>query len=150
MRDDTDTKLLDPMPGRSGLSFLMRQLVRFNLVGVLNTAVDFSLFFLLSRFSMPYLLAQICSYSCGIANSYVCNKYWTFGVTGSNPGEMVKFATLNLLALALSVLLVFLCHSLLQMRLVPAKIVATLLTMLISFFGNRLWVFKPHPGPASR
>ncbi len=126
---------------------LLKQLVRFNLVGVLNTAVDFGLFFLLDRLGMPYLLAQTCSYGSGIVNSYIFNKYWTFGVTGIRTAELLRFATVNLASLIISILLVFLFHSLLQLPLLYAKIAATLLTMMISFSGNRLWVFKSESGP---
>lgn len=124
------------------LSVIFRQMLRFNLVGVLNTLVDFSLFFLLNAMGMPYLPAQACSYSCGIANSYFFNKYWTFEVNSTSAAEVARFAAINLAALALSLLLVYLFHSLLHFSLLPTKIAATLLTMLVSFCGARLWVFK--------
>jgi putative flippase GtrA len=124
------------------LSVIFQQMIRFNLVGVLNTLVDFSLFFLLNAMGMPYLPSQACSYSCGIANSYVFNKYWTFRVSRISAAEIARFATINLTALALSLLFVYLFHSLLHFSLAAAKIAATLLTMLVSFCGARLWVFK--------
>ena len=121
---------------------IVRQLVRFNLVGVVNTVVDFALFFLSNGAGMPYMLAQTCSYGCGIVNSYICNKFWTFRVAGISAAEMIRFAAINVTALGVSVLLVYLFHSVLNLALVPAKIAATFLTMLLNFFGNRLWVFK--------
>lgn len=44
---------------------------RFCTVGVGNTLIDFGVFFLLAACHVPYLPAQICSYSAGIINSYV-------------------------------------------------------------------------------
>lgn len=129
-------------PQPKALYPLLRQLARFNLVGILNTAVDFGIFFFLDRLGLPYLLAQTCSYSCGIANSYLFNKYWTFGTAGIRAGELARFAAINLAGLGASVLLVYLFHSLLLFPLFSAKTAATLLTMLMSFFGNRLWVFR--------
>ncbi|ACM18690.1 membrane protein, GtrA superfamily [Geotalea daltonii FRC-32] len=129
------------------LSTLVRQLTRFNLVGILNTTVDFSLFFLLDMLGMPYLLAQTCSYSCGIANSYFFNKYWTFGMTGIKSAEMLRFAMVSLTALGISVLLVYLFHSTLNFSLLTSKIAATILTMLFSFFGSRQLVFRPETKP---
>ncbi|WP_203978826.1 GtrA family protein [Geobacter sp. SVR] len=118
------------------------QLTRFNLVGIVNTLLDFGLFFLLSGAGMTYLLAQACSYGCGIVNSYMLNKYWTFGVTGTRVSELFRFVTVNLSALAASVLLVYLFHSPLRLPLVHAKVAATLLTMTISFCGSKFWVFR--------
>lgn len=124
------------------LSTTIGQLVRFNLVGILNTLVDFGIFFILNACGITYLVAQICSYSCGIINSYFFNKYWTFRATCITAAEITRFAAINLVALTMSVLLVYIFHSLLHLALLPAKIAATLLTMLIGFCGTKLWVFK--------
>lgn len=131
------------------LSAIIQQLIRFNLVGILNTLLDFSLFFLLNSMGVTYLIAQTCSYSCGIANSYFFNKYWTFRVVGITTAEVLRFAVISLTALAVSVLLVYLFHSLLHLSLLSAKTAATLITMLISFCGTKFWVFKLDvPAPA--
>jgi putative flippase GtrA len=127
---------------RAGVWPVARQVARFNLVGVLNTALDLGLFFLLTGIGMTYLLAQTCSYGCGIVNSYLFNKHWTFGLTGIRAAELVRFVAVNLSALAVSVLLVYLFHAPLRLPLLAAKAVATLLTMLISFCGSKFWVFK--------
>lgn len=44
-------------------------LVRFGTVGTGNTLVDFVVFFLLASLHIPYLAAQLFSYSAGVANS---------------------------------------------------------------------------------
>lgn len=131
------------------LPLLLGQLLRFNLVGVLNTAVDFGLFFILERLGMPYLLAQTCSYGCGIANSYLCNKYWTFGLSGSRGRELLRFVVVNLGVLATSVILIYLFHSLLHLSLAAAKVAATIITMLANFTASRMWVFRQETGPDS-
>lgn len=125
----------------TGLQGIISQLVRFNLVGVLNTLVDFCVFFLLNQAGVGYLAAQICSYGCGTINSYLFNKYWTFGKTGTTLAEIARFLAVNLSALLLSVLLLHLLHTRAGIGLAPAKIAATLLTMLVGFFGTRFWVF---------
>lgn len=120
----------------------IRQLVRFNAVGVVNTLIDFGMFYLLTNLAMPYLYAQTCSYGCGVANSYIMNKYWTFQTAGRNMTEMVRFIAVNLISLAGSVLFIYLLHALLGLPLMPAKVGATLVIMAAGFLGNKLWVFK--------
>lgn len=46
------------------------QLVKYNIVGVINTLVDFLVYQLLTYLGMKYAIAQCISYSCGILNSY--------------------------------------------------------------------------------
>jgi putative flippase GtrA len=144
-----DTGNEKPLPTPSGKLQvqLLEQLARFNVVGVLNTAVDFMVFFLLDSLGLPYLPAQTCSYACGIANSYLCNKFWTFGTSGPRAGELVRFVTVNLAGLGLSLMLVYLFHGLLSLSLFPAKAAATFFTMVVTFLGNKLWVFRVAGAP---
>lgn len=52
--------------------------VRFGLVGVLNTAITFVLFWVLRAVSVDIDLANLLSYLAGMINSFVCNKLWVF------------------------------------------------------------------------
>jgi putative flippase GtrA len=53
-------------------------LIRFGMVGLVNTGVDYILFMLLAWGGVPVMVAQIISYSCGTVNSYILNSQWTF------------------------------------------------------------------------
>ncbi|MFN2747169.1 MULTISPECIES: GtrA family protein [Bacillus] len=117
-------------------------LFRFGTVGVGNTLIDFGVFFLLTSLHVPYLIAQIFSYSAGVANSYIWNRTWTFQVKEKAHGkEVFRFIIINLAASAMTFLLLYA----LQQRglsLVISKIAATVLGMAVNFAGNRLWVFQ--------
>lgn len=52
-------------------------LVKFLIVGCVNTAISFFLFLILLKF-MPYQSAFILCYMVGIIGSYVLNGIWTF------------------------------------------------------------------------
>ena len=52
------------------------QLVKYNIVGVINTLVDFLVYQLLTYLGMKYAIAQCIYYSCGILNSYFFNSRW--------------------------------------------------------------------------
>lgn len=54
------------------------QFIIFGLVGVLNTAVDFVVYWALLQLSVYYIVANVLSYGAGMLNSYVWNKYLTF------------------------------------------------------------------------
>ena len=57
------------------------QFVKFGLVGVINTLVDFLVFQVLNLLVGWTYLAQIAGYCCGIVNSYLWNSNWTFKET---------------------------------------------------------------------
>ena len=63
------------------LKALFVQAVKFGLVGVINTLVDYlsyTLLLFIPFFAENYVLAQIIGYSLGLCNSLVLNKRWTF------------------------------------------------------------------------
>ncbi|MCZ0755087.1 GtrA family protein [Anoxybacillus sp. J5B_2022] len=117
-------------------------LVRFTLVGIGNTLVDFGVFFLLTSMGVSYVLAQICSYSAGVINSYIWNRTWTFRVQEkASVSQFFQFLILNLLSLGTTVVLLQLLHSA-GISLVISKGMATMAGMAINFSGSRFWVFS--------
>lgn len=118
------------------------EFIKFALVGLLNTAVDVVIFFLLTWVSTPYLAAQVISYSCGAANSYLLNKFWTFRSSGLSYAEIVRFTTVNLISLGISVAVLSLLYDRTGLGLAASKGGATACALAANFLGNKLWVFK--------
>lgn len=116
--------------------------MRFCTVGLANTAVDFTAFFLLNLGGVPYLSAQVLSYSTGVINSFLLNRKWTFQVTRkTNVNEIAKFIILNGISLLVSSSLLFMLYNANHPHLWLAKIAATAGGILVNFIGSRLWVF---------
>jgi len=71
----------------------LSQAARFGLVGVSNTLIDFALYWVLSRYVLvdQYVAAKMISYFGALANSYLMNKYWTFGSSERSLAEAVRF-----------------------------------------------------------
>jgi putative flippase GtrA len=118
------------------------ELIRFAVVGVLNTGVDMAIFFLLTWFGISYVTAQVISYSCGTANSYLLNKFWTFRSSGRSYSEIARFIIVNLASLGISLACLALLHDRAGIGLVVAKVAATGAALAVNFIGNKLWVFK--------
>ncbi|MFP3672199.1 GtrA family protein [Bacillus sp. SIMBA_031] len=114
---------------------------RFCTVGVGNTLIDFGVFFLLAACHVPYLPAQICSYSAGIINSYVWNRKWTFRVKRkADEKEIMRFVMINLAASGITFLLLYAFQKG-GCSLLVSKFAATIGGMMMNFIGNRIWVF---------
>ena len=118
------------------------EFIKFALVGILNTGVDVAIFFLLTWLGIPYVAAQIVSYSCGAANSYLLNKVWTFRSCGLSYAEIIRFVAVNLTSLGISVVSLTLLHDMAGLGLAAAKGGATVCALAANFLGNKLWVFK--------
>lgn len=72
---------------------LTAEFIRFCVVGVLNTVIDLGLFALLTRLvGLDPLIANVLSFTTGATNSFLLNKYWTFGAAGHG-WEMATQAT---------------------------------------------------------
>ena len=117
---------------------------KFAIVGVANTLIDYGVFALLAQLlSVNVFLSQVISYSCGILNSYIWNRSWTFRDTSRFFGPtLVRFLLLNLCMLGLSTLLLALFLRFGFSKLL-AKACTVVVTMAIGFVVNRLWVFAP-------
>jgi len=120
------------------------QFIKFSLVGVLNTAVDAIVFFLLTRaFGAGEVLAQAISYPAGVINSFYFNSRFTFHEKIKyNSIHFVKFVIVNLISYGVSILTIYLITSNFSITDWAAKIFATVVAMVINFIGNKLVVFK--------
>ena len=122
----------------------IKQFLQFNIVGLVNTGVDFLVYTLLTELLyMVYLPAKVISYACGILNSYILNSSWTFKQERRRTqGEIVRFVAVNLVSLGVSLLVMVLCRNalLIQSDFV-CNIIATPVSMVINFAGNKLFVF---------
>jgi putative flippase GtrA len=130
---------------------IVRQL-KFAIVGVLNTTVDFVVFNLLAGvLSLPILAASLIAYSCGIVTSFVFNRNWTFAdrLTDSGRALIIRFVVTNLLGLSINTLIVTTAASLLTeltdmsqgWLLAVSKILATGGTLVVNFTLMHRWVF---------
>jgi len=127
---------------------LLRQVLRFGLVGGLNTLVDVlilnSLLLLFPTTSAPKLLAyNSLAYSLGAVNSFFLNKYWTFGSRQQvTRAEQARFILTTLCGIGWSSAILWLASTLLHPFLVNAtlwanasKVLAIAGTALISYLG---------------
>lgn len=120
------------------------QLGKFGIVGIANTAIDFGVFMLLhGKIGLAYSLSQVVSYSCGMTNSYLWNKYWTFRSTRRvSIEEVARFVLVNLASLGVALLLLFFFRGREKMGAAESKALATLGSLVVNFLGNKLWVFR--------
>ncbi|WP_258198212.1 GtrA family protein [Priestia megaterium] len=116
--------------------------IKFALVGVVNTLIDFVVYALLTTIGVNYILAQWISYSVGILNSYVMNRKWTFErKEKSSKREVISFVILNLITLSLTSFLLTVLYNKWGIPLLISKLLITIASVGINFIGTKLFVF---------
>lgn len=120
------------------------QLVRFGLVGIMNTLVTLATIFILMEVAgLNYLLSNVCGYALGLVNSFIWNKLWTF--KSSRP--MLKEGAAFLVVFAVCYLVQSGALALMVERLHTPKLLAQVLAMVVytglNFAGNKLISFRP-------
>ncbi len=142
----------------------LKEIVKFALVGVLNTAIDYGVFFVLFSFiRLDKNLAQTIATLVAMTNSYLVNRYWTFEKAGGIRGrEIWRFVAVNLLSLGVTLLCLNLFYDVLSLHEVANRILAVFgvgfvlrgdvavlfckvlampFSLAVNFLGNKLWVF---------
>lgn len=132
------------------------QFGRFVITGVLNTAIDFVILYLLIRLTgrangTPYSLFKGISFACATVNSYLLNKFWTFGAGRNNgdAGELGRFVAVALVSLLVNITAASIVVALGPVDGLSAAtwalvgaVVGSGTALLFSFFGFRLLVFR--------
>jgi putative flippase GtrA len=140
------------------------QLIKFALVGVLNTLVDLGVYrlLLLINFGSWWVYgANVISYACGVLCSYFCNRSWTFERKDKKSlREFSLFVIVNLVSLGVSLGLIWLFKRVLPFTgeelaaFLPSvlagvltrdficKLLATPFVILVNFIGSKLLVFR--------
>ena len=123
----------------------LKQFLKFNVVGILNTAIDLLVFALFnSVFGFGDALSKTVSYSCGVLNSYLWNSRWTFKQEQKRTKkEFLLFVLVNLVSYGASLFILYACRTWFGIENGTVRnLIATPVAVVINFVGNKLFVFR--------
>ncbi len=130
----------------------IRRFVRFAIVGMTGTLVDFGVLVVLKELGqLPVLLANTLSYTAGITNNFTLNRLWTYPDARGKWvwTQLGQFFAISAMGLLFNDGIVWLLGEPLgllinrpQMSYIAAKVVATLSVITWNFFVNRYWTFN--------
>lgn len=127
----------------------IRRFVKFGIVGVSGTLIDFSITWLCRDiFGLPDLIANAIGFVVAATTNYILNRIWTWHSTEKNVGvEYLKFFAVSVIGLLLNTLILFLLKGFdlfdnPDLNFWSAKVGATLIVMLWNFFANNFFTFK--------
>lgn len=119
------------------------KLIRFSIVGVGNTLVNWSIFIILNAFGVYYIISNIIAYIIATINSYIWNSLWVFKYgQGLNINTSVKFFILNLVGLTVNTTIMYILVDILNFNKFIALVLASVVVVIMNYTINKLWVFK--------
>ena len=119
------------------------KLIRFSIVGVGNTLVNWGIFFILNAFGVYYIISNIIAYTIATINSYIWNSLWVFKYgQGLNINTSVKFFILNLVGLTVNTTIMYILVDILNFNKFIALVLASVVVVIMNYTINKLWVFK--------
>ena len=123
---------------------MIRQFVKFSLVGVLNTLIHYAIFYICyALLDFYHLLASTIGFCVAVVNSFFLNKYWTFGSQSPDLGrQFSRFISVSLLALLVNLATMALLVEWLMFDPLIAQLGAIGLALGVNFTGNKLWSFR--------
>lgn len=127
---------------------LQSSFIRFCIVGVSNTTIDFVGFcFFYYVLGLDLVVSNILSFIPAVTNSYLLNKYWSFGHVNSgrrSAGEYSVFILIALCGLGINTFVLWMAEE--HMHVLLAKVAATCVSLFWNFACYRvLFLRKKKP-----
>jgi len=115
--------------------------IKFLLVGVINTAVFYLSFILFLRLEINYLVASSMGYSIAVIISYLLNKIWAFESKEATTLLLfVQFVVVNLISLAANLTVLYILVDIIQLNVYISQLFAISISTVVNFIGYK-WVF---------
>ncbi|MCD2502889.1 GtrA family protein [Clostridium sp. NSJ-145] len=125
-------------------------IIKFGSVGVMNTLINWIIFFVLNKIGIYYMIANIIAYSIATVNSYFWNSIWVFKYNNSSKlKSSIKFILLNLWGGSINTGLLYLLVDKLSIDKMISLVIVTGIVMIINYIVNKLWVFKSYQQSSS-
>ena len=120
----------------------VKQFLKFVFVGFINTGVFYGIYYVMLQLNYSYAVALTVGNIIGIINSYIWNKFFTFGSKKASKGEVTKFLVIAIMQYFLNLLIVYICVDLVGISPELAGVIAISISVFFSYFGHKFWSFK--------
>lgn len=126
------------------------QFVRYCIIGVVNTALDFGIYTGLTRgfefWKEHYLVTNAISFMIVVTWSFFWNKYWTFkNREHKYAAQYMKFVMATLIGISISESILYAGVEFFSLHDVLAKAIAAPLVVAWNFSAYRIWAFTQGP-----
>ena len=117
--------------------------IKFALVGVMNTLLNWSIFFILTKVELYYIVANVIAYLIATIHSYFWNLIWVFKYNnGSKIKSSIKFIVLNIIGLLINTIILYVLVDIFNINKLISLMLTTVIVMIINYVANKVWVFN--------
>ena len=136
---------------------LIKQFLKFGVVGVICFLIDFGLYTLCNFIGFPYLISGIIGFTVSVIFNYLLSMKFVFERRDdiSRKREFIVYVVLSVLGLALNELILYICVDIIYKNWellrnlyndrwseIFAKIIATGIVMFFNFFTRKVFLEK--------
>lgn len=121
------------------------ELIKFNIVSLIATSVDFSIFLLLNEvFDVYYLIATVTGAICGGITAFILNRNWVFfGRNKAFNKQIRHFFIVWAGSIFLNTTGIYILVQYLKMEEIISKVIVSVIVgVLFNFIMNKYYVFK--------
>jgi putative flippase GtrA len=134
---------VDNKNDRSSRLEILKQFMRFNIIGVLNTTLTYGIYAGLVAVGVHPLVAVVLEYAFGIVFSYMLNKRFTFKLKKrAGLGMFARMVAAYLPMLLLNAVLLWIIVDILHWNKYLGQAAALAFVSVLSFAAQRIFVFR--------
>ena len=131
---------------KSKIKKLLEQLVKFGIVGVIATLLEWIIFYICTnQLKIHYSISTIIGFSISTIFNYWASVKWVFDVDkekNSKTKELVVFILLSIVGLGINELIMWIMDKEFGIYYMISKIVATIVVMCYNFITRKLFLEK--------
>ena len=123
---------------------LINQILKFGIVGVIATIIDFIVLYLLTEFlHVHYLISSIISFTVSVIFNYILSIKWVFEVNHKQTKkDFIIFVVLSIIGLGINSLIMYLMVDKLNIHYMFTKVFATAVVMVYNFITRKIFIEK--------
>jgi putative flippase GtrA len=123
---------------------MKEQFLKFIIVGIFSTIINYGLFYLLLEIvNINYLISSSLGFIAGVFGGYYFNKNWTYNNKKTKSKDIaLKYFLIYLGSLAISIIFLKITVKLIGINPKIGNILSIALTTCTNFFGTKFLVFK--------
>lgn len=123
---------------------IYKQILKFGIVGVIATIIDFGLlYFLTDIVNVHYLISSVISFVVSLIFNYYLSIKWVFDVRKKQTVmDFLLFVFLSIIGLIINEFILYFGVDLLNIYYMVCKIGATIIVMVYNFLSRKMFIEK--------
>ena len=123
---------------------IIKQVIKFGIVGVIATLIDYIILFILTEYvGLYYLISSIISFSISLIFNYILSIIWVFNIKKKQIyKELLLFVILSIVGLIINQIILYFCTDILNCYYMISKMIATVIVMIYNFITRKKFIEK--------